>query len=203
MRFGFSKGNDFPLLKRGCAKVFKTDLDAISAMTASDELVVGEGEMTDLIKSVVDEYPETYKVLKAEDLKAGLDFDQEQTIDYLKAQGYSQSEIAKAMRIDEETVGIAKVFNEARIAKAYLKPSVQKRTPTNAQDALENYEALLADYIKKTLPGGVTKASTADVAEQQLEKAAEEIRKIEPTLTKEQALTKAYAENPELTRELV
>jgi len=51
---------------------------------------------------------------------------------------------------------------------------------------------------------GVSKVS-AEVrsAEEKLEKVAEEIRKSAPTMTKEQAIVKAYEMNPELVKELV
>lgn len=79
-----------------------------------------------------------------------------------------------------------------------------KAMPDDVAKSIEAIMKIAEDTNAKAFkPVGVSKAkSEALSAEERLEKAAEEIRKSEPNLTKEQALVKAYEVNPELVKEL-
>ena len=209
MRYGFSKSTDPQhLLKRGCVKVFKSELDAVAAVRPGDELVTDE--VTPLLESLADEHGDTYKILKAESIPAGLTWDEENSVNAMAERGFSKTEIAKALYLSDDAVSGASAYNADKIQKAYLRPAVSKQAPSDpfseARAAVEDSRAAFADSVRtviaKIQKADVRKAESDD-AEVKLEKAAADIRKVEPRLTHEQALSKAYARFPELTAKLV
>lgn len=201
MRYGYTKGDPHQLLKRGAVQVFSEELAAVHAVRDGDELLTDE--MTPLFKSLVDEHG--FRVLKADKIPFGLTWDEENSAEYLKAHGYSAAEVAKALHLDEDAVAVSKAFAPEVVEKALVKPVAKKADTSNPYHAAraaieESRESLRKAVIAKIAPDTDT---TARDAEAKLEKAAAEIRKIEPRLTREQALSKAYSQNPELMKDLI
>ncbi|AYD01183.1 hypothetical protein [Neorhizobium sp. NCHU2750] len=196
MKYGFSRtGGDAALLRKGCSKVLSKDIDLLHVMKSGDELVADE--ITPIIRDGIDEYG--WRVIKSEDVALSLTFDQEQTADYMKALGYTAAEVAKSLNIDAATVAKSAPFDSDRLSKAYITPANRKDdSPKSALQEAREGMAELAKTFTESLAKIKKVNSESDDAEEQLEAAAENIRKSQPSLTREQALSKAYSLHPEL-----
>lgn len=128
---------------------------------------------------------------------------------------------AQAEQIAKAEERIAKAEEAAEMAKLEKRASEEfKHVPGTASDVAKmlkalggmeesvakNFEAVLKSVEEKNAVAfttiGKSFGPAAGGAEEKLEKAAEEIRKSAPGMTKEQALVKAYEEHPELVKEL-
>jgi len=132
------------------------------------------------------------------------------------AVGEEQFAIFKALAAE-----VTKSRDEAEMAKLEKRAAEEyKHVPGTASDVAKmlkaiggmeesvakSFEAVLKSVEEKNAVAftsiGKSFGPAAGGAEEKLEKAAEEIRKSAPGMTKEQALVKAYEENPELVKEL-
>jgi hypothetical protein len=130
--------------------------------------------------------------------------------------GEDQFLVFKAVAVE-----LQKARDDAEMAKLEKRASEEyKHIPGTTADiakmlkALDGMEEPVAKHFEAIMKAvdeknamffknvGVSKGNVANSAEEQLEKAAEELRKALPTMTKEQAIVKAYEMNPELVKEL-
>ena len=128
---------------------------------------------------------------------------------------------AQAEQIAKAEERIAKAEEAAEMARLEKRATEEfKHIPGTATDiakmlkaiggmdeaVAKSFEAIMKVADEKNAEAfkvhGISKGAVEGSAEDKLEKRAEEIRKSAPTLTKEQALVKAYEENPELVAEL-
>ncbi|SIQ08339.1 hypothetical protein SAMN05880582_101661 [Rhizobium sp. RU20A] len=196
MRFGFTYGDEQALLRKGCAKVFKNELDAIHALREGDELLTTD--VTALFESLAEDHGDVYKILKAEDVPSGLTFEEDATVEHMHERGYDQNEIAKRLHLSKSAVSSATIYNADKIQKAYLQPSVKKQSTGNVYDdaRAELAKATAALVAKMTV--AKSGRDEAAEAEEELERKAQELRNRNPRMTREQALAKTYTENPDL-----
>lgn len=140
------------------------------------------------------------------------------------AVGEEQFAVFKAMAAENEKLAadIAKARDEAEMAQlekraaaefAHLPGTVAehaailKAVKAMPEAVAKSFEAIMKSADEAAAKSfqtiGKNFAPAAGSAEERLEKAAEDIRKASPLLTKEQAIVKAYELNPELVKELV
>lgn len=200
MRYGFTYGDEQALLRKGCAKVFKNELDAVHALRENDELVTDF--VSPLFESLAEEHGEIYKILKAEDVPSGLTFEEDNVVQAMHEQGYEKAEIAKRLHLSRDAVSSATVFNADKIAKAYLQPSTKKASTGNVYDDARSELAKATAALVAKMTVAKSGRDEAEEAEEELERKAAEIRSRNPRMTREQALSKAYTENPQLIAKL-
>lgn len=125
-----------------------------------------------------------------------------------EARAQAAEEVAKAERnerLTREAIAKAQSFDKLALNPEEFGPVLKRLRETSPEDAAK-VEAALAAANEAVTKGalfaeiGTAGAGPTD-AEGKIEKAAQEIRKAEPSLTKEQAFSKALREHPEFYAE--